>query len=347
MTWPFGGLPLGGVFLGQADGPLVELARLGGPLLITAGVWAAGVAVATGASWLAGPRAGRGRALRWSVRPSSRPGSSRSSLAGTVAPDGGGAVRTLRVALVQGGGQRGLSKEQVSPTTVYEAQLAATLRRHRRPPAPGSCSGPRTSWRSTARWPDHRRPRCSSRLAAECAHDARRRGHRAGVGDDLPQRDRRLGPARAHRGRVREGAPGPLRRVRARPLLLLAPRRPLGRADRRRPRARHRAPAHARRAPRAAGLLRDLLRRPQPRLGAGRRGAACRPDQHLLVHHVPGAGAGDGGRGRPGGRDGPRPRPGRTDRLQRGRHRSAVPSWRAARWGGARCSRPPSPSAAA
>jgi apolipoprotein N-acyltransferase len=47
MTWPFGGLPLGGVFLGQARGPLVELARLGGPLLITAGVWAGGVALAT------------------------------------------------------------------------------------------------------------------------------------------------------------------------------------------------------------------------------------------------------------------------------------------------------------
>ena len=52
MTWPFGGLPLGGVFLGQASGPLVELARLGGPLLITAGVWAGGVAVATAAAFL-------------------------------------------------------------------------------------------------------------------------------------------------------------------------------------------------------------------------------------------------------------------------------------------------------
>ena len=52
MTWPFGGLPLGGVFLGQADGPLLELARLGGPLLITAGVWAAGVALATLSTWL-------------------------------------------------------------------------------------------------------------------------------------------------------------------------------------------------------------------------------------------------------------------------------------------------------
>jgi len=46
------------VFLGQADGPLVELARLGGPLLVTAGVYAAGVALATGAAWLWSRRAG-------------------------------------------------------------------------------------------------------------------------------------------------------------------------------------------------------------------------------------------------------------------------------------------------
>src|SRR6185437_15399630 len=43
MTWPFGGLPIGGVFLGQANGPLLPLARLGGPLLLTSGVWAGGV----------------------------------------------------------------------------------------------------------------------------------------------------------------------------------------------------------------------------------------------------------------------------------------------------------------
>ena len=47
MTWPFGGLPLGGVFLGQANGPLLQLARIGGPLLLTAGVWAGGVGLAT------------------------------------------------------------------------------------------------------------------------------------------------------------------------------------------------------------------------------------------------------------------------------------------------------------
>ena len=32
--WPFGGLPLGGVALGQAAGPLAGSARIGGPLLV-------------------------------------------------------------------------------------------------------------------------------------------------------------------------------------------------------------------------------------------------------------------------------------------------------------------------
>ncbi len=41
MSWPFGGLPVGGVFLGQAGGPLLGAARLGGPLLLTALVWLA------------------------------------------------------------------------------------------------------------------------------------------------------------------------------------------------------------------------------------------------------------------------------------------------------------------
>ena len=127
MTWPLGGLPLGGVFLGQADGPLVELARLGGPLLITAGLWAGGVAVATLAAWLWARlhHVGRPSAVGAAIVVG---GIVALTLAGTVAPDGGGAVRSVRVALVQGGGPRGLSKEQVSPTTVYAAQVAATSR---------------------------------------------------------------------------------------------------------------------------------------------------------------------------------------------------------------------------
>jgi apolipoprotein N-acyltransferase len=47
-------------------------------------------------------------------------------LAGAAAPDGGQPVGTLRVALVQGGGARGVSKEEISPTSVLQAQLSAT-----------------------------------------------------------------------------------------------------------------------------------------------------------------------------------------------------------------------------
>ena len=130
LTWPFGGLPLGGVFLGQADGPLVELARLGGPLGVTAGVFAGGVALATVAAAL---RARSGRARSGAVAGPSFAGPAvvlagllAAVVAGAAAPDGGPAVRTLRVALVQGGGRRGVSREDVPPVAVYRAELAAT-----------------------------------------------------------------------------------------------------------------------------------------------------------------------------------------------------------------------------
>ena len=124
MTWPFGGLPLGGVYLGQAGGPLVQLARLGGPLLITAGVWAGGVAGATIVAWLL---ARRSRTAAPSVIGAAviANGLAASTAVGAVASDGGPPVGTVRVALVQGGGQRGLSKEQVPPAMVYDAQLSA------------------------------------------------------------------------------------------------------------------------------------------------------------------------------------------------------------------------------
>ncbi|HEY5385623.1 MAG TPA: hypothetical protein VIJ56_10330, partial [Acidimicrobiales bacterium] len=118
MTWPFGGLPLGGVFLGQAQSPLVQLARLGGPLLITAGVWAGGVAVATAgtAVWI---RVGPARARQTDRQTDGQAGSPRLigtlvmtagiivlAVVGLVAPDGGAPLRSVRVAMVQGGGQR-------------------------------------------------------------------------------------------------------------------------------------------------------------------------------------------------------------------------------------------------
>jgi apolipoprotein N-acyltransferase len=135
LAWPFGGLPLGGVFLGQARGPLVELARIGGPLLITAGVWAGGVAVATlsTALWERRSRTGGPAVLGPLVIAG---GIVVLAVVGTLAPDGGSPVRTVRVALVQGGGQRGLSQTEVAPSSVLAAQLAATFAVARARPAP-------------------------------------------------------------------------------------------------------------------------------------------------------------------------------------------------------------------
>ena len=44
-NWPFGGLPLGGLALGQAGGPLAGSARLGGPLALVGLVWLGGGAL--------------------------------------------------------------------------------------------------------------------------------------------------------------------------------------------------------------------------------------------------------------------------------------------------------------
>ena len=65
MRWPFGGLPIGGVFLGQADGPVLGLARLGGPLGLTIAVYlgGAGLAAVTAAGMAAARDATRARAF--------------------------------------------------------------------------------------------------------------------------------------------------------------------------------------------------------------------------------------------------------------------------------------------
>ncbi len=127
MSWPFGGLPVGGVFLGQAGGPILGTARLGGPLLMTTAVFTGGVAVAGLAQ--AALRAARGSTGSWAF---ARAGSV--ALVGVVlvaivadhAPDGGAPKGTVTAAAVQGGGVRGLRKSQVDPAVVLAAQRAAT-----------------------------------------------------------------------------------------------------------------------------------------------------------------------------------------------------------------------------
>jgi apolipoprotein N-acyltransferase len=119
QSWPFGGLPLAGIALGQVGGPLADTARLGGSLFLT------------GVTYLAG--AGLGELARRPTRRSIAGGIAVGlavavAVWGALASDGGPPVRTLRVAIVQGGGARGLDQLQVPPSTVYEAALRPTLR---------------------------------------------------------------------------------------------------------------------------------------------------------------------------------------------------------------------------
>lgn len=148
-AWPFGGLPIGGIFLGQATGPLVGVARLGGPLLLTAVVWLAGAVLGSigpalwrtvrrrlaGRSPEAGARTAGAGAPGWACLVAAAVVLSL-SVGAVFAPDGGAAVRSISVAAVQGGGRRGLSKAETRPAVVFAAQVAATealVRGGRRP----------------------------------------------------------------------------------------------------------------------------------------------------------------------------------------------------------------------
>ena len=161
MRWPFGGLPIGGVFLGQADGPVLGVARLGGPLGLT-------IAVYLGGAGLAALVAATAKAVRDGARarefaradPGGGGGGAGGAgggapvglVAGAVAglgplvasgavalvivalaaaaadhaPDGGASLGTVSTAAVQGGGARGYSRSQTDPVVVLAAQLAET-----------------------------------------------------------------------------------------------------------------------------------------------------------------------------------------------------------------------------
>ncbi|MCK4176909.1 apolipoprotein N-acyltransferase [Aciditerrimonas ferrireducens] len=139
--WPFGGLPLGSMALGQAKGPLLPADRLGGPLLLVGLAAVAGVGLlflveALLGRWPAlasrlrlGPEGGRrpprpSRALAAGL--TAVAAAAAVTLAGALAPSGGPSTARVTVASVQGGGRRGTSALQVPPATVFAAQVAAT-----------------------------------------------------------------------------------------------------------------------------------------------------------------------------------------------------------------------------
>jgi apolipoprotein N-acyltransferase len=112
-TWPFGGLPISGIDLGQVGGPLEGAARIGGRLLLVAVVGVAGVALAglVRRRWL---EAGVCAAVVVVA-----------AGLGVVAPDGS-VDRRLTVAVVQGGGPRGVRAVARDPGPVFQRHVAAT-----------------------------------------------------------------------------------------------------------------------------------------------------------------------------------------------------------------------------
>jgi len=122
MAWPFGGLPIGGAFLGQAGGPLLVAARLGGSLVLEAAVWLGGAGLGE-LALAATRREGRRRTLTGAVLCSVVVAL---GLGALIAPSGGAPVGGLQVSAVQGGGHRGTTVQEEGQPGAFAAQLAAT-----------------------------------------------------------------------------------------------------------------------------------------------------------------------------------------------------------------------------
>ena len=128
--WPFGGVPPGGIALGQVSSPLVGTARIGGTVLLVGVTYLSGVAVGDLAvNWLRRKQTHR-RAHDHGLIGGCLSLADEVTLGNwsAIAPDAGPPVRTLRVAVVQGGGRRGLSDLQVRPSVVYAAALQETMK---------------------------------------------------------------------------------------------------------------------------------------------------------------------------------------------------------------------------
>jgi apolipoprotein N-acyltransferase len=128
-AFPFGGVPLGGVALGQASGPLLGLARIDGPILVVAAVALFGAALASVALGVAKG----GRAIRSSLGKALPGCVALAVVVGAVfgaaeAPNGGPVQSRETVSIVQGGGRRGVTTVEESPTSAYPATLAVLER---------------------------------------------------------------------------------------------------------------------------------------------------------------------------------------------------------------------------
>jgi apolipoprotein N-acyltransferase len=128
LCFPFGGVPLATLGISQSAGPLVGLARVGGVLLIAWVLWQLAALIAPVALRIA---ARRGHVPRRDL--GTWPLVSAGALAivlalalAVVAPRGHDLGRSLRIAVVQGGGPQGTRASETGTEEVFERHLAAT-----------------------------------------------------------------------------------------------------------------------------------------------------------------------------------------------------------------------------
>jgi apolipoprotein N-acyltransferase len=112
-SWPFGGVPLSNLAVGQVAGPLAPVLRLGGALLLVEVTVIAGVALAAAMH------------RRWLAAGVAAVVVTGGVLAAAAGPRGE-QVGTLDVALVQGGGRQGTRASETNEREVFERQLTAS-----------------------------------------------------------------------------------------------------------------------------------------------------------------------------------------------------------------------------
>ena len=129
MVFPFGGVPLATLPIGQAAGPFVGVVRVGGVVLLTWVVFQIGFALAGPSPFVPEIARKRGRSGgRWHGAIGLLAAIVVVVVGAGFAPEGTALARpaTLRVAIVQGGGQQGTHAINSDPRQVFSRHLAAT-----------------------------------------------------------------------------------------------------------------------------------------------------------------------------------------------------------------------------
>lgn len=179
FCFPFGGVPIATLPIGQAGGPLLGVARVGGAVLLTWVTFQIGFALAGPSPFVPQFARTRGAKARgqWHGVAGFAAVATVLGLA-AVAPHGASTGRTLRIAGVQGGGPQGTRAIDTDPRVVFDRHLAAD-----RTIAPGSVD--------LVVWPENVVDVASfaaSRELVEIAAEAKRIGAPIAVGitEDAP-----------------------------------------------------------------------------------------------------------------------------------------------------------------